>query len=126
MAQKVSVQLLCDMHDEEVQADETVIFGQDGSHYEIDLCNEHAGELRAQLSRYVAGARRAGRGSAAKRTASDGPNPSEVRAWAKASGYDVPERGRLPQNITDAFLDSQKAGSSKATASGRRNKVKAS
>ncbi len=31
------------------------------------------------------------------------PDPSIVRAWARAHGYDVGDRGRLPTDITDAY-----------------------
>jgi Lsr2 len=39
-------------------ADETIKFGLDGTHYEIDLNSDHAEELRGQLSRYVKAARK--------------------------------------------------------------------
>ena len=57
MAQKVNVLLVDDIDGSD--ADETIQFGLDGTHYEIDLNSDHAQELREQLSRYVKAARKA-------------------------------------------------------------------
>ncbi len=62
MAQKISVLLVNDIDGS--QADETIPFGLDGTHYEIDLNSKHAQELRGQLERYVSGARKATRSTA--------------------------------------------------------------
>ena len=66
MAQRVQVLLVCDLHDDEVEGAETVAFGLDGSSYEIDVCEDHAAELRDAFAPYVGAARRrrprAGRG----------------------------------------------------------------
>ncbi len=116
MAQKVQVLLVCDLHDDEVEGTETVAFGLDGSGYEIDLCEEHAAELRDDLASYVGAARRAGRsgapaqrrsssggGSRPKATSSGGGNVSEVREWARANGFEVSERGRIASNVLEAY-----------------------
>ena len=114
MAQKVQVLLVCDLHDDEVEGTETVAFGLDGSSYEIDLCDEHAGELRDDLASYVGAARRAGRSSAPsqrrsgggggrKAAASSSSNVSEVREWARANGFEVSERGRIASNVLEAY-----------------------
>ena len=47
MAQKVNVLLVDDIDGSD--ADETIEFGLDGTHYEIDLNSDHAQELREQL-----------------------------------------------------------------------------
>lgn len=33
----------------------------------------------------------------------DGPSPAEIRHWARAQGIDVPERGRIPASVRDAW-----------------------
>jgi len=33
-----------------------------------------------------------------------GPSPAEVRAWARANGIAVPDRGRLPDAVRQACL----------------------
>lgn len=35
------------------------------------------------------------------------PDTSAVRAWARSNGYDVADRGRLPADLTDAYLAAQ-------------------
>jgi hypothetical protein len=32
------------------------------------------------------------------------PEPASVRAWAKATGLDVNDRGRVPANVTAAYV----------------------
>lgn len=104
MAQRVNVILVDDLDGSD--ASETVTFGLDGVDYEIDLNEQHAGELRDALALYVGHGRRTGgrrkSGSSAKAT-SGGPAPSEIRAWAKENGYDVPERGRVSAEIRSAY-----------------------
>ena len=111
MAQKVQVLLVCDLHDDETEGTETVAFGLDGSSYEIDLCEEHAGALRDDLASYVGAARRSGRsGGAAPRKSSGGSKPaksssnvSEIRDWARKNGFEVNERGRIASTVLEAY-----------------------
>ena len=35
------------------------------------------------------------------------PSPTDVRAWARANGHTVSDRGRLPAPIIDAYLAAQ-------------------
>ncbi|HEU5267494.1 MAG TPA: histone-like nucleoid-structuring protein Lsr2, partial [Jatrophihabitans sp.] len=39
--------------------------------------------------------------------AAPGPTTGEVRAWARAAGISVPDRGRLPPDIWQAWRDAQ-------------------
>lgn len=32
-----------------------------------------------------------------------GPSPALVREWARTNGFNVPERGRLPENVIEAY-----------------------
>jgi hypothetical protein len=107
MAQKVETVFIDDLDGSE--AESTVRFGLDGSDYEIDLNAAHASELRNALDKYIGAgrklngtARRAGRGSARK-SPSSGPNPSEVREWAKSQGIEVKDRGRVPAELVVKF-----------------------
>ena len=115
MAQRVQVLLVCDLHEGEVEGSETVTFGLDGAAYEIDVCDEHAAELRDSFSSYVGAARRAGRQAAAgaRRAArparaggaasADKQRTVDIREWARTSGHKVNERGRLPQSVVEAY-----------------------
>lgn len=115
MAQKVQVMLVCDLHEDEVEGAETVAFGLDGTAYEIDVCEEHAGALRDSFAAYVGGARRAGRppvapaqrrargGRAAAPAGSSRERVQEIREWARANGHTVSERGRLSGAVVAAY-----------------------
>jgi hypothetical protein len=88
-------------------ADETVRFGIDGTQYEIDLSKAHAGQLRSALQPFVDSARRATAGSGSRRpgrpAARRGPNPSDVRAWARSEGIEVKDKGRVPAELVVKF-----------------------
>ena len=106
MAQKVSIILVDDIDGGE--ASETVQFGLDGTSYEIDLSDANAKGLRDALSGYVGHARKVGSGRRTNRRASGGgeatgSNAKEVRAWARENGHDVPERGRIPADVREAY-----------------------
>ena len=103
MAQKVHITLEDDLDGGD--AAETVAFGLDGRSYEIDLNDKNAAALRDALARYVAAARRGGgsRGTAAKRRTQMGTSAREIRDWARSNGHKVPDRGRIPADIREAF-----------------------
>lgn len=51
--------------------------------------------------------------SGAQSTASDGgPSAADIRAWATQKGLEVPGRGRLPQEIREAYDDAHQAAAS--------------
>lgn len=119
VAQKTVVTLIDDL--DEGEADQTVEFGLDGVAYEIDLSDNNASGLRDALAGYVAHARRtAGRRAPARRSngravrAPGGAGPTSVdreqnkaiREWARARGYSVSERGRIPSNVIEAYHSS--------------------
>ncbi|MBN2176438.1 MAG: Lsr2 family protein [Demequinaceae bacterium] len=99
MAQKVQVILIDDV--DGGSADETVSFALDGVHYEIDLSASRAGELRAAFEPWTARARRVGPRSS--RRSGKSSDVAAMRAWAKANGYAVNERGRIPAEVRQAY-----------------------
>jgi hypothetical protein len=106
MAQKVNIVLVDDIDGSD--ATQTVSFGLDGTSYEIDLNDAHAGELREALAGYVGHARKVTggrrRSGGTRSTASTSAHsPAEVREWARSNGYDVPSRGRIPADVRQAF-----------------------
>jgi hypothetical protein len=117
MAQRVQVLLICDLHDDETPADETVEFALDGSAYEIDLCAQHAGELRDRLATYVGVGRRTGgrgalsptRGGTNRRRRHRGGSgeAAAIREWARSQGLAVPERGRIPAELAEKYAAAQ-------------------
>ncbi len=109
MAQKVHIVLEDDIDGGD--ATETVSFGLDGTSYEIDLNEENAAGLREALSAYVGHARKVGSGRRATKrsgssggaSASSGPAAREVREWARENDLEVPDRGRIPAEVREAY-----------------------
>jgi hypothetical protein len=102
------------------EADETVTFALDGIGYEIDLSGKHALELREYLTRYMDAGTRLGRvegriaqvsrymPQAAKVQTVEGRQWNQkVRTWAGQNGWELSDRGRIPQHVIDAFEQKQ-------------------
>jgi nucleoid-associated protein Lsr2 len=111
MAQRVHVVLEDDLDGSD--ASQTVTFALDGTSYEIDLNDKNATALRDALSpwvghaRKVSGSRRAGRRSSSSTSSSSGNSAREIRDWARSNGHKVPERGRIPAAVREAFEAAQ-------------------
>lgn len=108
MAQKVQIVLEDDIDGGE--ATQTVTFGLDGTNYEIDLNDANAEKLRDAFAPFVgharklsAGASRRGRRPAGGAAGASGASAKEIREWARSNGYSVPERGRIPAEVRNAF-----------------------
>jgi hypothetical protein len=100
-------------------ADETIQFAFEGSAYTIDLNAKHAKEFKEFMAKYQEAGTRLGRAvqppvpgpvrqtfSAAKPAASlssDREQNKAIREWALKNGYELADRGRIPQSIQDAF-----------------------
>ncbi|MDH2427353.1 Lsr2 family protein [Sphaerisporangium sp. TRM90804] len=111
MATQIQTLLIDDIDGGE--AKETVVFAIDGTSYEIDLNDKNARNLREALSPFVSSARKADGGGAARgRKRGGGQRPSrdkssEIRAWAKAHGLNVSERGRIASHIVAQYEAAQ-------------------
>ncbi len=103
MAQKISVTFACDYDSREIPEGEhlTRAFSLDGRDYEIDLCEKHSQKFDEVLSRFEEKARKVtNRVSRPKRrTTAHRQRSAEIRAWAKRSGMEVSDRGRIPANV---------------------------
>ena len=91
-------------------ADQTVSFGLEGRAYMIDLSDEHAEHLRSALREYVAAARspsatreRPVGARGATKGSSNREQARRIRDWARAQGLAVPDRGRIPKAVLDAY-----------------------
>lgn len=105
MAQRIVVRLTDDLSGAElpVGKGETVTFCLDGITYEIDLAAKNATALRKVLRPYVEAGRLikpSRRRPVRTRIAAD---PRTVKEWARANGYQVADRGRIPKAVVDAF-----------------------
>lgn len=104
MAQQVKVLLIDDLDGGE--AAETVRFGLDGKDYEIDLSDAHANELREVLARFAAQGRKLSKVSGAAYHRTTVPTKRDnraIREWAQANGHELSDRGRIPDNIIEAY-----------------------
>jgi hypothetical protein len=99
MAQKISIQLIDDI--DGTDAAESVPFALDGQSYVIDLSEKNAQALRDALALYIAHAQRDTRRSRGR--SRSGSTASDIRAWARSAGYDVPDRGRVAAEIKAAY-----------------------
>jgi hypothetical protein len=108
VAQKVETRLVDDLDGSD--AAETVSFAFEGREYEIDLSQDNAARLRDGLAEFVAAARRTGGGNrrapaarSASRSTYDREQALAVREWARANGFEVSERGRIPRIVIEAY-----------------------
>ncbi|GGK63525.1 histone-like nucleoid-structuring protein Lsr2 [Ornithinimicrobium pekingense] len=108
MAQTVITILVSDLTGKELGEDgQTVKFGFLGADYEIDLSQQEADEFANVIQKYTDAARRVGgrrqsggsRGSAP----TDRAQLRKMREWANENGYKVSSRGRISQEIQDAY-----------------------
>ncbi len=114
MARTVQVHLLDDIDGS--PADETVTFSLDGITYEIDLSAAHSEQLRAAVAKYIVAGRRVSRsggpGSGGKQLRgrettggrADRNQNQAIREWAKRTGIEISDRGRIPASVVERFL----------------------
>ena len=113
---KTIVVLRCDLHGGDVEAQETVSFGAQGTTYEMELCAEHLAEFNETMAAWTAAGRLVASPSRRRRSTGVEPPPQsqgedvdlgEVREWARAHDYEVSDRGRLAQGVLDAYRAAQ-------------------
>lgn len=106
MVQRIVTQWVDDMTGEEIAEGqgETISFALDGTAYTIDLTAANADRFRGLFQDYIAVASKVGRTTSTRRAASSsGPSAKELREWARSQGLEVPERGRIPASVREAF-----------------------
>ncbi|HEX4790243.1 MAG TPA: Lsr2 family protein [Actinospica sp.] len=89
-----------------------VHFSLDNYEYVIDLNDANLEELKGALAKFIEAATPLGkvyratpqRPTARRRAAAEGPSTADMREWAKKNGHDVSDRGRLNQEVIDAYL----------------------
>ena len=112
MARQVITTLIDDLDGK--KADRTIEFALDGTSYTIDLSEANAGKLRKALDPFITAGTRVGRGSgrgssrtagaaASGRSAGSRDENKAIRDWAASNGYQISERGRIPQTVSDAY-----------------------
>ena len=112
MAQKVTTVLVDDFDNTPIEDGEggTVSFSLDGAFYEIDLNADNSSKLHDVLLPYIAKARRSGRKPNLTRPASKNSKEdlSSARAWLRAQGHEISDRGRIAAALMDEYRASAK------------------
>ena len=91
------------------RADETLIYSVEGQYYKIDLSTSNAEQFRDTLRPYMAVSTQI-EAKAAKRpvVVAGELDYTVIRAWAKEQGHKVSDRGRISDDIVQAWQASQK------------------
>jgi hypothetical protein len=104
MARNVQVLITDDINGE--PGAQTVTFSLESKSYEIDLTEDSIRRLRDAFAPWIAAARPSGSTqfpTQRNRSDSRDPSPAEVRRWAKESGMQVLDRGRLPIALREKY-----------------------
>ena len=89
-------------------ATQTIRFALDGVEYEIDLSDRNANRLRNSFAEFVGHARKIGGGMERKAAISafaDKSQAGPMRGWLREHGYDVSDRGRIPDWLQQVYHD---------------------
>ncbi|MEU3795633.1 histone-like nucleoid-structuring protein Lsr2 [Streptomyces fructofermentans] len=106
MAQKVVTVFTDDLTGADSDEVSTHTFSLDGVNYEIDLVPDNYDRLYEALAPFIGKGRKTGRTRGAGRPRRDtagGPSAEEMRVWARANGYEVHDRGRVPATVREAY-----------------------
>ncbi|MEO5499460.1 MAG: Lsr2 family protein [Candidatus Saccharimonadales bacterium] len=111
MAQRVVTMRVSDLSGEDLgDGGQSLNFSIGNAQYTIDLSDKEVEKFFDTFKKYTDVAAKTGRGSAKRTVASGSGRTKEelasIRAWAKDNGHDVSERGRIKQEVVDAYMAS--------------------
>jgi nucleoid-associated protein Lsr2 len=105
VATRVITKLVSDLSGKEI-ADgegETVEFSYRGRSFAIDLTSAETAKFDSAMAKYLEHAR-AVVGTARRRPSSaPGADGKSIRAWARETGLQIPERGRIPAEVRKQY-----------------------
>jgi hypothetical protein len=113
--QRTLVTLLDDLSpDAEVEATHSVCFSVSGTDYEIDLSEHNFKAMEAAFAPYVDAARTvsrtASREKSGGRTSAQRERSRAARQWLLARGHIASERGRIPADKMQLWIDAGQPG----------------
>ena len=108
MAQRTMTVLTDDVQGGNAPATQTITFALDGVSYVIDLGDDNVARLRADFATWTSHARgRAGtkgrRATGGRSATASSGRTAAVRAWARESGHEVSDRGRIKADVLAAY-----------------------
>lgn len=94
-----------DLSGEQLDAEDhhQIRFSFDGKNRVIDLSAENAEQFRDDMSKWIKASRPDDRKRTNAARPADKSNTTAVREWARANGYEVSDRGRIPADIEAAY-----------------------
>lgn len=108
MAQQFQVRYIDDIDGTDLgETSNTIAFAFEGKECSIDLSDENAEAFREAVAPYIQAGHRVTGGktkTARKTTAKTSPGDTKaIREWARANGYGVSDRGRIPADVMAAY-----------------------
>lgn len=103
MARREVTQFYDDLDNSPLSPEEVHVirFSTDGNDYVLDLSADNAQAFRDALAPFLEAARPVTAGS--RRNVS----PAAIRSWAREAGYTVAQRGKIPNEIIDAYHEAK-------------------
>lgn len=104
MASKTTVHYIDDI--DGADAAGTTSFSLEGVSYEIDLSSDNLQALADALAPYISAGRTVGKSksrTAGKPKAPKNELTAQIRTWAKESGLEINDRGRVPNSVVEAY-----------------------
>lgn len=92
------------------EATQTVTFTVGGVRYEIDLTDENAARFQLAIAPYMGAGRTVRVGTSGPSVADSRVEPRVVRKWATEQGIAIGDRGRIPLQLVDRYLESDNGG----------------
>lgn len=92
-------------------ADVTIVFAIEGESYSLDLSNKNADKFRKALAPYIEAAQniKESRRNQVDQVAEAVERRQAIRAWAEKKGYEISARGKIPQDILDAYNQTKRS-----------------
>lgn len=107
MAQQFQTRYIDDLDGTDLgETANTLSFAFEGKEYSIDLGDDNADTFRQAMTPYITAGRRVTDKAKAARKTSAATSPTHtkaIREWARANGYEVSDRGRIPAEVLQAY-----------------------
>lgn len=116
MARNTIIQVTCDQCGASIEEGPATAFALNGFAYELDLCSDHQTALEKAVQPFVKVAQqvksatgrsmtssRPSRGRTGLTARRDPEQLKPIRDWARANGFQVSDRGRIPHEVEQAY-----------------------